>query len=303
MRYKTYILQMLKSILHFNGLYGELNANYGADYIFSELIKTRSQKFGWVIRPHIHNRLFQMFCVESGKVIFQGNNYEKELIGPFVIVIPPMSLHGLSYSPDVKGTILTISDTFLEAAFPAQTYIISSIIKPEFIVDFEAKQKFKHIQELILQIDGELFSERPEKQFMVKALLCQLFVIFYRMFEAGLSIGIKDSAYLLHFKKFQHLIKTAENDRTITAFANDLNITPIHLNRVCKSITNKPAIQLVHEHAIREAEKYLKHTSLSVSEIAYLLKFEYPNYFSKLFKKYTRVTPMQCRNGIQNLQK
>lgn len=292
---------MSKSILHFNGLYGELNSNHGADYIFSELIKTRSQTFGWVIRPHIHNRLFQIFCIESGKAIFQGNNYEKELTGQFVILIPPMALHGLSYSPDIKGRILTVSDTFVEAAFPGQTHILASINKPVFMVDFRGKQKFKQIQDLILQIDNELFSERQEKQFMVKALLCQLFVTFYRSFEVGPGTGMKDSAYFLHFKKFQHLIKTAENDRTITAFANDLNISPIHLNRICKSITRKPAIQLVHEHAVGEAEKYLKHTSLTVAEIAYLLKFEYPNYFSKLFKKYKKVTPLEYRNGINNL--
>ena len=292
---------MPKSILYFNGLYGELNADHESDYIFSELIKTRSQTFGWVIRPHVHNRLFQIFSVESGKVIFQGNNYERELIGPFVIVIPPMALHGLSYSLDVKGRILTVSDTFVEAAFPAQTRISASINKPMFIIDLGKKPNVKQIQDLVLKIDREIFSGKSEKHFMVKALLCQLFILLYRTFESAPGALIKDNSYIEHYKKFQYLVKTTEDVKTISSFANHLSITPTHLNRICKCITQKTAIQLVHEHAVGEAEKYLKHTSLTVAEIAYLLKFEYPNYFSKLFKKYKKVTPLEYRNGSKGL--
>ncbi len=60
---------------HYDGLYGELNASSTSDYIFSELISTRSKDFDWVIRPHIHIKLFQIFIVESGNVIFKNDLY------------------------------------------------------------------------------------------------------------------------------------------------------------------------------------------------------------------------------------
>ena len=293
---------MKNELLYFNGLYGDLNANYGVDYIFSELIKTRSQTFGWVVRPHIHNRLFQIFCVEFGEVTFQGNNYEKKLKGPFLIIVPPMAIHGLIYSPDVKGRILTISDSYVETVLPSNTPTFATLNKPEFIYEFEEIYSFEKIMELLIQIDLEIFSDGIEQHTMVQALICQLFIMLLRMVKAEGIIDKQDSSYLRHFNQFQKIIKSSGKMKSIADIAGKLQISSIHLNRICKTITKKSALQIVHEHAIGEAEKYLKHTSLTIAEIAYLLNFEYPNYFSKLFKKYHQITPLQYRNGIKSLK-
>jgi len=56
---------------------------------------------------------------------------------------------------------------------------------------------------------------------------------------------------------------------------------------------------MVQEHLIQQAQKYLIHTTYTVSEISYLLKFEYPNYFAKLFRKHTGVAPKTYREQNQ----
>jgi AraC family transcriptional activator of pobA len=294
---------MVKELLYFNGLYGDLNAINDVDYIFSELIKTRSEIFDWVVRPHIHNKLYQIFCVEFGNVTFQGINLEKKMSGPFVILVPPMAIHGLLYSKDVKGRILTLSDSYVEAALGKESLILSNLNNPEFIENFEGEHIFKEILDLILHIDREIFSEKVEQQSMIRALLCQLFIKSYRLFNTNHEIKKQVNMYLKHFNNFQKMIKVNGKIKSITEIAENLQITPIHLNRICKEITNKPALQIVHEHAIQEAEKYLKHTSLTIAEIAYSLNFEYPNYFSKLFKKYRKLTPLQYRKGIKKTER
>ena len=71
----------------------------------------------------------------------------------------------------------------------------------------------------------------------------------------------------------------------------------MHLNRICQAIAGKSASQLVQEHVLDEARKYLTYTTYSVSEIAYLLHFEYPNYFAKFFRKHTGLSPTEFREG------
>ena len=63
-----------------------------------------------------------------------------------------------------------------------------------------------------------------------------------------------------------------------------------------------PEAELVHQHLIQEAQKYLLHTSYSISEIAYLLEFEYPNYFAKLFKKHIGLSPAPTLERVRKLE-
>jgi AraC-like DNA-binding protein len=52
----------------------------------------------------------------------------------------------------------------------------------------------------------------------------------------------------------------------------------------------------IHYYLIEEAKRILLGTNKSISEIAYELGFEYPQYFSKLFKQKTGNTPQEFRN-------
>lgn len=280
---------------HYDGLYGELNASPSSDYIFSELISTRSQTFDWVIRPHIHTKLFQIFMVESGKVTFQDSFQEKNVESPCLIIIPPATLHGLRYSPEVKGRILTISVSILENIFQSSTLL--SLTSPQLIERFGDEYSFEEIQNLIKNIDKELFGDFPERQLMMHTYITQLFVTIQRILQNSDSNYEEKSPFLLHFKHFQKLIKTSEKPKTIPEFAQELNVSAIHLNRICQNVVGKSALQVIQEYLIEESKKYLEYTSHSVSEIAYLLKFEYPNYFAKLFKKQTGISPSEYRES------
>lgn len=87
---------------------------------------------------------------------------------------------------------------------------------------------------------------------------------------------------------------------TVTALANQLNLSTRYLSDLLKQETGKTAIELIHIHLINEAKNRLKGEDRSVSEIAYLLGFENLPYFSRLFKKETGISPNQFRKQILN---
>jgi AraC-like DNA-binding protein len=57
-------------------------------------------------------------------------------------------------------------------------------------------------------------------------------------------------------------------------------------------VTQKSASQVAEGYIIIQALKYLEDIDYSIAEIAYLLKFNDPAYFSCLFKKHKAVSQM-----------
>jgi AraC-like DNA-binding protein len=78
-------------------------------------------------------------------------------------------------------------------------------------------------------------------------------------------------------------------------YAESLSVHVNHLNHVVREVTGKTTTVHIVERVITEAKALLKHTDLSIAEIAYCLGFEYPNYFNNFFKKNTGLTPLALR--------
>lgn len=82
-------------------------------------------------------------------------------------------------------------------------------------------------------------------------------------------------------------------------FADKLGLTANYLGDIIKHFTQKSALENIHEFVIKRAKELLiDHQKLNTTEVAYELGFEYPNYFSKFFKKQVNLTPKQYRSQI-----
>lgn len=83
---------------------------------------------------------------------------------------------------------------------------------------------------------------------------------------------------------------------SVSYFALQLNVTPNYLSDVIKFYTGKPALEHIHLHIVNVAKRLLVQKKSTISEIAYQLGFEYPNYFSRLFRKVAGVSPSNFSN-------
>lgn len=86
---------------------------------------------------------------------------------------------------------------------------------------------------------------------------------------------------------------------TVQFVADELRISPNYLSRLLRTISGQSTQQFIHDKLIVKAKEKLSTTSLSVSEIAYELGFEYPQSFTKLFKNKTSLSPLEFRASFQ----
>lgn len=286
----------MEPISKYEKLYGESSERPGAEYLFSELLETRSQAFEWSIKPHIHPRINQLFYVEKGSFTFYDAKSKVNLEGPILIFIPSAILHGFDFDSVTRGRILSISNSMVDALFKESAFLIPILGNLQIIKGGTELSLFNDVKRLMETIDGELNNLYPGKNSMLQAILSQLFIYIYRIWkDYQVAVSGSDHKSLIYFRKFQQLIYQRGTTKTIAQLAGELAITRVHLNRICNQIANKPAGLLVQEHVVDEARKYLMYTSYPISEIAYLLNFEYPNYFARFFKKHTGLTPKEYR--------
>ena len=286
----------MQRITQYDGLYGEASGRTNAEYIFSELLETRSRSFDWVIKPHIHARLFQVFFVQTGQLTFRDASGERNLMAPVILLIPPAALHGLTYTSDSTGHILTLSDALVESLFPDTLSLNPMLGAVQSLNTFEEPYQADEVHALIKNIDQELFGNQAEKRTMLKICLQRFFLVLFRLWEKNNETGtVQNTQSLKYFQKFQQRVRQVGTTHSVAQIADDLAITPVHMNRICRQVAGKSASQMVQEYILDEARKYLTYTSYSVSEIAYLLKFEYPNYFARFFRKHTGLSPTEFR--------
>lgn len=82
---------------------------------------------------------------------------------------------------------------------------------------------------------------------------------------------------------------------SIEQVADKMSVSQRYLSDTLKKETGKTTTEHLHLHLIDEAKNILLQPNKSISEVAYELGFEYPPYFSRLFKKKEGISPSEYR--------
>lgn len=157
--------------------------------------------------------------------------------------------------------------------------LIESIIQN--IYDEYCRNIDEHSQDIIVsQIDVLLnYTER----------------FYTRQFRTRNSV---ESDILTRFRSVLH--KHFENNKesliTASDIASELAMSTHYLSDLLRNLTGMNTQQHIHSYLIDRAKTLLSTTDMSVSEIAFSLGFEYPQYFSRLFKNKTGHTPIEFRS-------
>ena len=86
---------------------------------------------------------------------------------------------------------------------------------------------------------------------------------------------------------------------TVQYFADELNVSSAYLSDMLRTLTGQNTQQHIHHALIEKAKRLLLTTSLTINETAFQLGFEYPQYFSRLFRSKTGQTPAAFRFSVQ----
>ena len=81
----------------------------------------------------------------------------------------------------------------------------------------------------------------------------------------------------------------------VEVYCHGLGVSESQLRRACLRVTDRPPLALIHLRVLVEAERQLRYTAMSVRQVAYLLGFEDPAYFTRFFRRRAGLSPREFR--------
>jgi len=253
--------------------------------------------------PHRHS-FFLTVLFTQGSGIHEIDFERYEIRAGSLFMLNPGQTHHWELSEDIEGVIFFHSQIFFDVQFSQQSVynfpFFYSVHNPSAL--FLEADSYHKVKEQFLQLLHEF--QKPDIQSAQKlaSLLNCLYIDLSRLYLQGekqLLLRVEqNSSYL---RQLESLIeKNYKSEKSAAAYADQLNISMRHLNRLTQKTLNKSTTQLITERVILEARRLLVYHSSSLAEIAYQLGYEDYAYFSRLFKKWTGQTPSEFSKIYQN---
>lgn len=105
----------------------------------------------------------------------------------------------------------------------------------------------------------------------------------------------------VRYHQMEALLDTHYNSQSSPEFyIEQLDVSQTTFNRLCKKYFQHSFITLLHLKRIASAKNKLFLTNLSIKDIAYQIGYNDPLYFSRVFKKYSGISPKEFRRQLQH---
>ena len=122
--------------------------------------------------------------------------------------------------------------------------------------------------------------------------LCQMLELAYLQTEISAPEQTLTDQVILFIRENRNQHITSED------ICRQFYCSRSHMSTQFNKETGKTIREYINELRIADGKKLLKETTLSVTEIAFLIGFDSSNYFSQIFKKQVGMSPLKYRKDI-----
>ncbi len=279
-------------------LYGEPLQAPDERLIHIETIAARSQLHDWNIRPHRHRDLHQVLLIHRGDVVKVNiDDVTARLRAPGVIVIPPGSVHSFVFSPNTVGLVISFAPRLLPDLLVAGTGILDLLEQPtarELHPASLCATDLTALGEMLLrEFNWSALGRHAALRGLLGALLANLVRLTS---DGGNSASDARAPERELLARFRRLVEAQYRTHAgIDTYAEELGVSEARLRRACLTVAGQTPVELVHLRLLVEAERQLRYTSMSITQVAYYLGFEDPAYFSRFFRQRSHKSPRDFR--------
>jgi AraC-like DNA-binding protein len=158
--------------------------------------------------------------------------------------------------------------------------------------DDDSQELYEDLEQLRKTFEKHSLYQQQQLQGLTLAFLFKCKTLFEH-FKKEQSPRSKQQD--IYYRYLQLVNRFFTEYRSVEEYATILNVTPNYLSTAVKTVSGRSTKSFLDERILTESKNLLVYTSLTVSEIAYNLRFNEPTHFIRFFKKLTGTTPAVFR--------
>lgn len=245
---------------------------------------------------HYHDA-YEIYYLVSGERRYFIKDRTYHIITGDLVIINPNELHKTNQagSPFHERIMLNFKKEFLKGWDESNTFL-SIFNRGVNVLRLDPLQQSR-IHELLLKIINECENQHEGFMEYSKALLMELLIQIFRYLQQTPRIIQDQSSETLEkiFEVVRYLNDHYHEHLTLKTIKDRFFISPYHFSRTFKKITGFNFIEYLNSVRTREAQKLLKESKLSITEISAKVGFDNLTHFGRVFKKIAGVSPSYYR--------
>ncbi len=226
-----------------------------------------------------------VICVAPGQIGGKEDNGERVMLTGWALLFHPDLLHG----------------TPLEKAIKNYSFFDYRVNEALHMTDEERGI----LTSLMRQIRDELQGRRDELQDAIIVGYIGLILNFCQRFynRQFITRKLDNSDMLMKFDRLLHdyfdgNLQLTLGLPTVQYCADKFCMSSNYFGDMIKKTTGDTASNYIRQYVIQQAKNELA-TGATIAQVAYILGFEYPQHFSRMFKKQTGITPSDYCESLQ----
>jgi len=267
-----------------------------SDPFFVEYVR-RTQPFTMV--GHHFHPYYEVYFLRSGSRSYFVEDTTYEVEAGDLVFIGKNVVHRtlLAGDPRHERIVLHVDDRYVRDVMgPHAELLLSPFEQAGPIVRLRGKDR-ERLLDLTDRVLQELRDKPPGHELALKQAIAELFLLASR---AARGNGPSESGHVSpQHRKMSEIVRYlnanfAEPIR-IADLAERFYVSPYHMSRSFKKATGFTLIDYLNLTRVKEAQRLLRESRLSVTEIAARTGFDNFSHFGKTFKKIARVSARDYR--------
>ncbi len=252
-------------------------------------------------RTHHYHDLYEIYYLYSGDRYYFIKDKTYHIKRGNMVLIKPYDIHSTSSSSKsgYDRILITFKKSYLNGFLEAvkDLNLFECFEKDIHVIPFTfAEQSL--VESLLISMLNEYEREAPGYEYFLKSALVQLLLIVCRhsgqldsttqSYASAAHKTVSEVAAYINTRYFE--------DITLKTISDRFFISPCYFSRTFKRVTGIPFIEYLNGVRVKEAQRLLKQTEMSIVEVSEAVGFKSTTHFGRTFKGIVGISPIEYRS-------